>query len=32
MGAKAYLVAAGFAGLGGILVWLSLRLQQPKSE
>jgi len=31
MGAKAYLVAAAFAGLGGVLVWLSLRMQQPKA-
>ena len=31
MGAKAYLVAAAFAGLGGMLVWVSLRLQQPKA-
>ncbi|MHB1102782.1 MAG: MFS transporter [Devosia sp.] len=30
MGAKAYLVAAAFAGLGGLLVWLSLRMKQPK--
>lgn len=31
MGAKAYLVAAAFAGLGGVLVWLSLRMKQPKA-
>lgn len=30
MGAKAYLVAAAFAAFGGGLVWISLRLQQPK--
>ena len=32
MGAKAYLVAAAFAALGGVLVWISLRLQQPRSS
>ena len=32
MGAKAYLVAAAFAALGGVLVWISLRLQQPRSN
>ena len=31
MGAKAYLVAAAFAALGGALVWASLRLKQPKA-
>lgn len=31
IGAKAYLVAAAFAGVGGVLVWLSLRMQQPKA-
>ncbi|MBN9309397.1 MFS transporter [Devosia sp.] len=30
MGAKAYLVAAVFAGLGGVLIWLSLAMQSPK--
>lgn len=32
MGAKAYLVAAVFAALGGVLVWMSLRLRQPRSN
>ena len=32
MGAKAYLVAAAFAALGGVLVWISLRLKQPRSS
>ncbi len=31
MGAQAYLVAALFAACGGGLVWLSLRLQQPRA-
>jgi PPP family 3-phenylpropionic acid transporter len=30
-GAQAYLASAAFAALGGLLVWISLRLQQPKS-
>lgn len=30
MGARAYFVAAGFAGLGGLLVWLSIALQARK--
>jgi PPP family 3-phenylpropionic acid transporter len=30
-GAKAYLASAAFAALGGLLVWISLRLQQPKA-
>jgi len=29
-GAQAYLASAAFAALGGLLVWVSLRLQQPK--
>ena len=28
-GAQAYFASAGFAALGGLLIWLSLRLQQP---
>jgi len=31
MGAQAYLVASVFAACGGGLVWLSLRLRQPKA-
>ena len=30
MGAKAYLVAAAFAGAGGLLIWVSLAMQSPK--
>ncbi|WP_423068204.1 MFS transporter [Devosia sp. CN2-171] len=30
MGAKAYLVAAAFAGAGGVLIWVSLAMQSPK--
>ncbi|MDB5539177.1 MAG: putative 3-phenylpropionic acid transporter [Devosia sp.] len=30
MGAKAYFVAAAFAGLGGLLIWLSIAMQGPK--
>lgn len=29
-GAKAYFVAAAFAGLGGVLIWLSIAMQGPK--
>lgn len=32
MGPQAYLVAGVFAGLGGGLVWISLRLQQPRAQ
>ncbi len=30
MGAKAYLIAAAFAGLGGVLIWLSMSMRSPK--
>lgn len=30
MGARAYLIAAAFAGLGGVLIWLSMSMQSPK--
>jgi PPP family 3-phenylpropionic acid transporter len=29
-GARAYLASAVFAALGGVMVWISLRMQQPK--
>ena len=29
-GAHAYAASAAFAALGGVLVWVSLRLQQPR--
>jgi PPP family 3-phenylpropionic acid transporter len=32
MGAKAYFTAAGFAAAGGVLIWLSLQLMQPKTS
>lgn len=32
MGAKAYFAAAGFAAAGGVLIWLSLQLMQPKPQ
>ena len=31
MGAHAYFAAAGLAALGGLLIWLSLQLMQPKA-
>jgi len=31
-GAQAYLASAAFAALGGVLVWVSLRLKQPRME
>jgi PPP family 3-phenylpropionic acid transporter len=31
VGAKAYFAAAGFAAAGGVLIWLSLQLMQPKA-
>ena len=30
MGAKAYFVAAAFALLGAVLIWLSIAMQRPK--
>ena len=30
MGAKAYFIAAVFAALGGLLIWLSIAMQAPK--
>lgn len=30
-GAQAYFASAAFAAVGGVLIWLSLRLQQPKA-
>ena len=30
-GAHAYLASAAFAALGGLLVWLSIRMEQPKA-
>jgi PPP family 3-phenylpropionic acid transporter len=32
MGAHAYFAAAGLAALGGLLIWLSLQLMQPKTQ
>ena len=32
MGAKAYFVAAGFALVGAFCIWLSMRLQPPKTD
>lgn len=32
MGAHAYFAAAGFAAVGGILIWLSLQMMQPKPQ
>ena len=32
MGAHAYFAAAGFAAVGGILIWLSLQIMQPKTQ
>ena len=32
MGAHAYFAAAGFAAVGGILIWLSLQMMQPKTQ
>lgn len=32
MGSHAYFVAAGFAGLGGLLIWLSIAMQGPKRQ
>lgn len=32
MGAKAYFVAAAFAGLGAACVWLSIIMQRPKKS
>jgi PPP family 3-phenylpropionic acid transporter len=32
MGAKAYFAAAGFAAAGGVLIWLSLQMTQPKTQ
>ena len=31
MGAHAYFVASAFAALGGVLIWLSMRMMQPKT-
>jgi PPP family 3-phenylpropionic acid transporter len=31
-GAQAYLASAAFAAIGGLLVWISLRLREPRSE
>jgi PPP family 3-phenylpropionic acid transporter len=30
VGAHAYFVAAGFAAIGGVLIWLSMQMMQPK--
>ena len=32
MGAHAYFVASGFAAVGGVLIWLSMRMMQPKAQ
>jgi PPP family 3-phenylpropionic acid transporter len=32
LGAGGFFVSAAFAGVGAVLIWLSLRLQQPKRE
>jgi PPP family 3-phenylpropionic acid transporter len=32
MGAHAYFAAAGFAATGGILIWLSLQMMQPRTQ
>jgi PPP family 3-phenylpropionic acid transporter len=32
MGAHAYFAAAGFAAMGGILIWLSLQMMQPRTQ
>lgn len=32
IGAQSYFVAAAFAGLGGVLIWLSMRMMQPKTQ
>lgn len=32
MGAQAYFAAAGFAAVGGVLIWGSLQMMQPKSQ
>lgn len=32
LGDKSFFASAGFAGIGAALIWLSLRLQQPKSS
>ena len=30
IGAHAYFVASAFAAIGGVLIWLSMRMMQPK--
>lgn len=32
MGAHAYFAAAGLAALGGLLIWLSMQMMQPKTQ
>jgi PPP family 3-phenylpropionic acid transporter len=32
MGAHAYFAAAGFAAIGGVLIWLSMQMMQPKTH
>ena len=32
MGAHAYFAAAGFAAAGGVLIWVSLQLMQPRTQ
>jgi PPP family 3-phenylpropionic acid transporter len=32
VGAHAYFVASAFAAIGGVLIWLSLQMMQPKTQ